>query len=279
MTVHIPFFLTLPSSAQDEPGRAVALARQAESSGLQAVLVDGQDAEPTTLLARLAAVTERIGLIGTLSAGYHDPLELARRLGDLDYLSGGRIGWRVADDTGAANGRNFGLRELLTAGQQARRQASLVESVVARWDERTELRSPQGRPVLVGGADVVSADVVLLSESDGRLPASRGEIRSRTAFLGRGPDSVLVLAEVVTGTGAGPDADRIEALVKSEDVDGVSVVPLDAEAFFEQLVPELRGRGLIGAQAPYGTLRGSLGLDAPAPVVPAGFGLSLVGSR
>ena len=40
----------------------------------------------------VAAVTDRIGLMPTITTTYHEPHELARQLGTLDHLSGGRAG-------------------------------------------------------------------------------------------------------------------------------------------------------------------------------------------
>jgi hypothetical protein len=43
-----------------------------------------------TVVAALAAVTERLGLVPTITSTYHEPHELARQLGTIDVLSGGR---------------------------------------------------------------------------------------------------------------------------------------------------------------------------------------------
>jgi len=47
---------------------------------------------PMTLLPALAAVTERIGLIATMSTTYNAPYHVARLFASLDHLSGGRAG-------------------------------------------------------------------------------------------------------------------------------------------------------------------------------------------
>ncbi|GAB2895248.1 NtaA/DmoA family FMN-dependent monooxygenase [Streptomyces mayteni] len=64
---------------------------------------------PDTLpvLAALAAVTEHLGLVGTLNATFNEPYELARQLASLDHLSGGRAGWNVVTSFDAFTGRNF----------------------------------------------------------------------------------------------------------------------------------------------------------------------------
>ena len=52
---------------------------------------------PATLpvLAALAGVTRHIGLVGTLTTTFNEPVELARQLATLDVLSAGRAGWNV----------------------------------------------------------------------------------------------------------------------------------------------------------------------------------------
>ena len=74
--------------------------------------------ESFTILAALAAVTERIGLMATLTATYHEPYELARALGTLDHLSGGRAGWNLVTSTDALTGRNFSRGGYLDYGDR-----------------------------------------------------------------------------------------------------------------------------------------------------------------
>ncbi len=51
--------------------------------------------EPLTLLAGLAAVTERIGLVATASTTYNEPYILARKFASIDHISGGRAAWNL----------------------------------------------------------------------------------------------------------------------------------------------------------------------------------------
>lgn len=51
--------------------------------------------EPLTILSALAAVTSRIGLVGTVSTSYSDPFTVARQFASLDHISGGRAGWNL----------------------------------------------------------------------------------------------------------------------------------------------------------------------------------------
>jgi alkanesulfonate monooxygenase SsuD/methylene tetrahydromethanopterin reductase-like flavin-dependent oxidoreductase (luciferase family) len=65
--------------------------------------------EPLTWLSAIAAVTSRIGLIGTASTTYTEPYNLARQFASLDHLSGGRAGWNIVTTSAANAAQNFGL--------------------------------------------------------------------------------------------------------------------------------------------------------------------------
>lgn len=63
--------------------------------------------EPLTLLSALALVTDRIGLVGTLSTSYSDPFTVARQFSSLDHLSDGRAGWNVVTSPLEGSAKNF----------------------------------------------------------------------------------------------------------------------------------------------------------------------------
>lgn len=122
------------------------VARKAEAALLDAVfLADGaairdniryrptSSLEPTIVLTAIARVTERIGLIGTLSSSFNDPFNVARRLAALDQLSGGRAGWNVVTTADAASARNFGLDQAVEHGLRYEIAAEFVEVVRALW--------------------------------------------------------------------------------------------------------------------------------------------------
>jgi FMN-dependent oxidoreductase (nitrilotriacetate monooxygenase family) len=60
-----------------------------------------------TILAALAAVTERIGLTGTINSTFNEPYEVARQFASLDHLSDGRAAWNVVTSWDAFTGENF----------------------------------------------------------------------------------------------------------------------------------------------------------------------------
>jgi FMN-dependent oxidoreductase (nitrilotriacetate monooxygenase family) len=124
----------------------VHYARLCEQAKLDAVfLADGavltpdsqfrpfQSLEPTIVLATIAAVTERIGLIGTASTSYNDPYNLARRLLTLDRVSGGRLGWNVVTTAGGLAAQNFGLDAAPPHAARYRRAAEFVDVTLKLW--------------------------------------------------------------------------------------------------------------------------------------------------
>ena len=95
---------------------------------------------PDTLpvLAALAAVTEHIGLVGTLNATFNEPYELARQLASLDHLSGGRAGWNVVTSWDAFTGQNFRRGGFLTRDERYTRAEEFVNTVRELWDSWAE---------------------------------------------------------------------------------------------------------------------------------------------
>ncbi len=90
--------------------------------------------EPFTWMSAIAAVTERIGLIGTASTTYSEPYNLARLFASLDHLSKGRAGWNIVT-TGAPNAaQNFGLEEHPVHADRYARAEEFVEVVTKLWD-------------------------------------------------------------------------------------------------------------------------------------------------
>lgn len=63
--------------------------------------------EPLTLLGALSVVTDRIGLVATVSTTYSEPYNVARALASLDHLSEGRIGWNVVTGSSPDAAANF----------------------------------------------------------------------------------------------------------------------------------------------------------------------------
>lgn len=90
--------------------------------------------EPITLLGALAAVTSRIGLVGTMTTSYNEPYQIARQFAGLDRVSSGRAGWNLVTSTFEAEAANFSRT---AASSHAERYTRALEcgTVVQRlWD-------------------------------------------------------------------------------------------------------------------------------------------------
>lgn len=87
-----------------------------------------------TVLSGLAAVTDHLGLAGTINATFNEPYELARKLATLDHLSGGRAGWNVVTSSDAFTGENFRRGGFLEHAQRYERAEEFVRTVNELWD-------------------------------------------------------------------------------------------------------------------------------------------------
>ncbi len=90
--------------------------------------------EPPTLMAALAAVTSRIGLVATATTSYNEPYSVARRFASLDHISHGRAGWNVVTSSNQSEAFNFGRDAHWEHGARYARAAEFVEVVKGLWD-------------------------------------------------------------------------------------------------------------------------------------------------
>lgn len=86
------------------------------------------------ILAALSAVTEHLGLVGTINATFNEPYEVARQFATLDHLSAGRVGWNVVTSWDAFTGENFRRGGFLDAAQRYTRAGSFVGAARTLWD-------------------------------------------------------------------------------------------------------------------------------------------------
>ncbi|QGZ64724.1 LLM class flavin-dependent oxidoreductase [Paraburkholderia acidisoli] len=90
--------------------------------------------EPLTLLSALAAVTERIGLIATVSTSFHEPYNVARKFASLDQISGGRAGWNLVTSSSRSEAQNFNYDDLPEHDTRYERAAEFHDIVLGLWD-------------------------------------------------------------------------------------------------------------------------------------------------
>jgi len=190
--------------------------------------------EPLTLLGTLASVTERIGLVGTLSTTYSDPFTAARQFASLDLLSGGRAGWNVVTSTLEATALNYGnsLKTHPEHDERYRMAAGFLKVAKDMWDSPEERSGQVGRPVLFQAGASEAGRSFAASEADavfsGMEHATLEEavsfyrdVKARVAAAGRDPDGVLVFPMIAPIIGR----TRGEAKLKYEEA--ANLVSLD----------------------------------------------------
>ncbi|MEI8717822.1 LLM class flavin-dependent oxidoreductase [Mesorhizobium sp. ISC11] len=280
-TMHLAVSLADPSLETGlEFSRLAGFVQKAEAAGLDMVLLaDAAPAseseaankrmpfEATTLLAALATVTSRIGLVAAASTIAHQPYNLARRFASLDVISHGRSGWNATMTQAPREAANFSRPEGFSPNDFRRRSEEyigIVQGLWQGWDadallfdqrggrfhdpEKMHLlehkgeffsvrgplnvaRSPQDTPVLVLSG---------LQESD-------FDIATRTA------DVILLDGGLVEGATERYDDIRRRVTACGRDPDAVKVltnVALIADskpaAVAERLEKEFRARGCDG---------------------------------
>src|SRR5271156_3485631 len=87
-----------------------------------------------TVLAALAAVTDRIGLAGTINSTFNEPFEVARQFASLDHLSRGRAAWNVVTSWDAFTGENFRRGGYLAPEQRYERAKEFLRTARELWD-------------------------------------------------------------------------------------------------------------------------------------------------
>lgn len=90
--------------------------------------------EPITILSALAAVTSKIGLVGTLSSSYSEPFTVARQFGSIDHISGGRSGWNVVTSPLEGSAQNYGKTEHPSHDERYKIAEEHLEVVRGLWD-------------------------------------------------------------------------------------------------------------------------------------------------
>jgi FMN-dependent oxidoreductase (nitrilotriacetate monooxygenase family) len=151
--LHLGAWMAREGEAGDyvSPSLYLELARVAEAGKLHAVFLaeqitnqeNGTDRPCGTLdtaitLALMAAVTERIGLVGTASTTYNEPYELARRFATLDHLSRGRAGWNSIATQNPTVAAQFGRGEHPDHDVRYARADEFIEIVLKLWDSWEE---------------------------------------------------------------------------------------------------------------------------------------------
>jgi FMN-dependent oxidoreductase (nitrilotriacetate monooxygenase family) len=87
-----------------------------------------------TVLAALAAVTEHLGLTGTINSTFNEPYEVARQFASLDHLSAGRAAWNVVTSWDPFTGENFRRGGFLREDQRYDRARTFLRTTWELFD-------------------------------------------------------------------------------------------------------------------------------------------------
>ncbi|MDG4873542.1 LLM class flavin-dependent oxidoreductase [Mesorhizobium sp. WSM4935] len=140
--MHLAVSLNIAATGQDvlDFGQISAFVRNLEAAGVDMVIIsDSADApstspfEATTLLAALATMTERIGLVASASTLAHQPYNLARRFASLDIISHGRVGWNATLRQNPREAANFSRPEGFSDDDFRRRAEEYIGIVQGLW--------------------------------------------------------------------------------------------------------------------------------------------------
>ncbi|MFD4526423.1 LLM class flavin-dependent oxidoreductase [Streptomyces sp. NPDC058470] len=137
----------LDQQAAYDAASHVELAQLAERGALDFVTLGDTFARPgpdaLAVLARVAPVTRRVGLVPTVTTTHTEPFHVQAAVATLDWVSRGRAGWQIEVSTSEGEARLFGRRHAAPA-DGLWREAGEVADVAARlwdsWQDDAEIR-------------------------------------------------------------------------------------------------------------------------------------------
>ncbi|GAA2684936.1 MULTISPECIES: NtaA/DmoA family FMN-dependent monooxygenase [Actinosynnema] len=212
-----------------------------------------------TVLAALAAVTDRIGLAGTINSTFNEPYEVARQFATLDHLSDGRAAWNVVTSWDAFTGENFRRGGFLPKEQRYERARSFLDAASVLFDSWREggafavrdehfdvegrfglPRTPQGRPVIIQAGDspegrdfaAAKADAIFSRHAGAEAgKAFYADVKGRLPAHGRAPEDLVILPAATFVLG---DSDA-EARERAREVRAQQVSPQTAIKLLEHV--------------------------------------------
>ncbi|WP_226946683.1 LLM class flavin-dependent oxidoreductase [Rhizorhabdus phycosphaerae] len=202
--------------------------------------------DPVTLLVAMAAVTEHVGLVATISTTYNSPQMLAERLATMDRITGGRAGWNIVTSAYATTAGNFGEEQMPEKSARYANAVSTVAEATRLW-QQAEVPIPQGRPVFIqAGQSGDGRDFAARTAEAIFCPAAtiddgiafRTDLRQRIAAVGRNPDAVRImpgLSFILAPT-------EEEALAKDAALLELADLDLCIEYLAESLTVDLSGQ-------------------------------------
>ena len=137
--------------------------------------------EPSVVASLMLAATSRLGIVPTLSTFAYHPYLVARTVGTLDQISGGRAGWNMVTGSSDYAAQNFGMPRLPEHDKRYEMAAEYIEIVTKLWDswEPGAIIADRESGVLIDPEKVHTIDY------QGEYFASRGPLNSGPCPQGR----------------------------------------------------------------------------------------------
>jgi len=165
--------------------------------------------EPFTMIAYLAAVTEKIGLIVTANTTYSEPYHIARMTASLDHLSRGRVAWNVVTGADVRAALNFSREQHWDNAKRydyAEEFVGLVKDLWDTWEEEAFVRdkatgeyvdSSRVHPLHhKGGFFSVAGPLNVARPPQGQIPLLSAGTSERSQELGARYSNALFTADI-----------------------------------------------------------------------------------
>lgn len=238
--------------------------------------------EPFTMIANIAAVTERIGLIVTANTTYSEPYTVARQTASLDYLSGGRLAWNVVTGMDVRAAQNYSREKHWDNSRRydyAEEFVKIVQELWDSWEDEAFLRDKESG-IFVDGDKVhlinhhgehfsVAGPLNVARPPQGQIPLLNAGTSERSRELGAKLSSAVFTGQILIELAKSFYADiktKAEAFGRKQDE--VSILP--------GLVP-LIGRTAEEARAKYRELSSLLVTNYDLSALSARIGIDLAG--
>jgi FMN-dependent oxidoreductase (nitrilotriacetate monooxygenase family) len=176
---HLDYYVKLAQTAERGLFDGIFYASGLAAQGPDRPTTPGVD--PVVLAAALAARTEHIGLVATISTTFNEPYNVARTMATLDHVSGGRAAWNVVTTYDEMAALNFGMTELPPKRERYERATEFVEIVLKLWDSWED----KAFKVQDGGGLAVDGSAVHTINHKGRYFSVRGPLQTPRSLQGR----------------------------------------------------------------------------------------------
>lgn len=184
--------------------------------------------EPFTTLAAVGVLTRYIGLVASGSTSYTAPYNLARLVGSLDHISGGRAGWNLVTTNTPHAAENFGAA-LVGHDERYKIAAEYIEVVKGLWDSW----EPDAKTIDVESGEFLDPDKVHVLGHRGEHFSVRGPLN-----LSRCPQGQPVIFQAGSSSAGQAFAARYADVVL-----GVQVDVEQARRFYTSLKRDVAASG------------------------------------